>query len=561
MQLLHPGRPLCRAAPPDVPAGARMTESSASHPTGNRETPPVDRRRAAKYNGAMPASPSSPAAPGARRPRNDQPREACGVIGVSAPGAHSATLTAVGLFALQHRGQESAGVATADADGRLRVHTGMGLVSEAFADGDLDRLPGAIAIGHTRYSTTGASHRRNAQPLLVHGEHGPLAVAHNGNIVNSPLLRQRLQTERGCHFATGTDSEVIAHLLANAPGADWTERLFYGMQRMEGAFSLTLLTPELLIAARDPLGIRPLCLGRLPDDGGWVAASETCALDHLQADFVRELEPGEVVTISAEGIHSAVYDRQDDDPNNPAPARRRALCVFEWIYFARPDSVMDGRLMHSAREEMGARLAREHPADADLVIGIPDSSTSAAVGFAQESGIPFANGLVRNRYVGRTFIEPEQQRRDRGVRQKFNPMPAVLRGKRLVVVDDSIVRGTTTPHVVALLRRAGATEIHLRVCAPPIKHPCYLGVDMATRRELIAANKSLAEIRELTGADTLGYLSVAGLMSVARTGPAGFCDACFTGNYPVPVQLDLGKLALETSGETSGAPAGETAGA
>ena len=566
MQPSHPGRPLCWAAQSIVPAGARMTESSVRHPTGNRETPPVDRRRSAKYNAAMPAPLPHPAA--ARRfSGNDQPREACGVIGVSAPGAHSATLAAVGLFALQHRGQESAGIATADGDGRLRVHTGMGLVSEAFADGDLDRLPGAVAIGHTRYSTTGASHRRNAQPLLVHGEHGPLAVAHNGNIVNSALLRQRLQTERGCHFATGTDSEVIAHLLANAPGANWTERLFYGMQRMEGAFSLTLLTPEALIAARDPLGIRPLCLGRLPDGGGWVAASETCALDHLQADFVRELEPGEVVTISGGGIHSAIYDlaacdRPDSDPNDPlAPARRRALCVFEWIYFARPDSVMDGRLMHSAREEMGARLAREHPADADLVIGIPDSSTAAAVGFAQESGIPFANGLVRNRYVGRTFIEPEQQRRDRGVRQKFNPMPAVLRGKRLVVVDDSIVRGTTTPHVVALLRRAGATEIHLRVCAPPIKHPCYLGVDMATRRELIAANKSLAEIRALTGADTLGYLSVAGLMSVARTGPAGFCDACFTGNYPVPVQLDLGKLALETSGETSGAPAGETAGA
>ena len=523
----------------------------------------------------MPAPPPHPAAARRRsrpalsrpalyrsdQPGNDRPREACGVIGVFAPGAHSATLTAVGLFALQHRGQESAGVATADAAGRLRVHTGMGLVSEAFADGDLDRLPGHLAIGHTRYSTTGASHPRNAQPLLVYGEHGPLAVAHNGNIVNSALLRQRLQTERGCHFATGTDSEVIAHLLANAPGGTWTERLCYGMQRMEGAFSLTLLTPELLIAARDPLGIRPLCLGRLPDHGGWVAASETCALDHLQADFVRELEPGEVVTIGADGIHSAVYDRPDSDPNDPAPACRRALCVFEWIYFARPDSVMDGRLMHSAREEMGARLAREHPADADLVIGIPDSSTSAAVGFAQESGIPFANGLVRNRYVGRTFIEPEQQRRDRGVRQKFNPMPAILRGKRLVVVDDSIVRGTTTPHVVALLRRAGATEIHLRVCAPPIKHPCYLGVDMATRRELIAANKSVAEIRELTGADTLGYLSVDGLMSVARTGAAGFCDACFTGNYPVPVQLDLGKLALETSGGKSDATAGETAGA
>ena len=278
-----------------------------------------------------------------------------------------------------------------------------------------------------------------------------------------------------------------------------------------------------------------MCLGKL--DNGWAVASETCALDHMQAEFVRELEPGEVVTIGADGVHSEIY---------AGSARRsRALCVFEWIYFARPDSVMDGKLMHNAREEMGEQLAREHPADADLVIGIPDSSTAAAVGYSRESGIPFANGLVRNRYVGRTFIEPEQQRRDRGVRQKFNPMPAILRGKRLVVVDDSIVRGTTTPHVVELLRRAGATAIHLRVCAPPIKHPCYLGVDMATRGELIAANKTLDEIKSITGADTLGYLSVNGLMNSVRGQQGGFCDACFTGNYPVPVQLDLGKLSLE----------------
>lgn len=464
----------------------------------------------------------------------DRPREACGVIGVFGPGVHSAALAATGLFALQHRGQESAGVAASDA-GRIRVHTGMGLVSEAFRGGELDGIAGELAIGHTRYSTTGASAACNAQPLLVNGVNGPLAVAHNGNIINSLQLREQLQARWGCAFTTSTDSEVIAHLLANAPGATWTERLFYGMRLMQGAFSLTLLTPDAVIAARDPLGIRPLCLGKLDD--GWVAASETCALDHLQAEFVRELEPGEAAVISRDGIHSQVY--------HGAASPGRALCVFEWIYFARPDSVMDGRLMHQAREEMGAQLAREHPADADLVIGIPDSSTSAAVGFAKESGIPFANGLVRNRYVGRTFIEPEQQRRDRGVRQKFNPMPAVLRGKRLVVVDDSIVRGTTTPHVVALLRRAGAAEIHLRVCAPPIKHPCYLGVDMATRQELIAANKSVSEICRLTGADTLGYLSVRGLMDLARSQRGGFCDACFTGNYPVPVQLELTKLALE----------------
>ncbi|MCY3692961.1 MAG: amidophosphoribosyltransferase [Chloroflexota bacterium] len=470
----------------------------------------------------------------------DHPREECGVVGIYSPGAHSATLTAIGLFALQHRGQESAGVAAAE-DGTIRVHTGMGLVSEAFHDGDLDRITGHMAVGHTRYSTTGSSDACNAQPLLVDGCNGKLAVAHNGNIINAVQLREQLRARWDCQFETTTDTEVIAHLLANSPGTAWPERLFSGMRMMQGAFSLALLTPTALIAARDPLGIRPLCLGRLPADNGsgWVFASETCALDHMQAEFVRELEPGEVVVITGDGIYSEVYRGEKQ--------RDRALCVFEWIYFARPDSMMDDRLMHTVREEMGAELAREHPADADLVIGIPDSSTSAAVGFARESGIPFANGLVRNRYVGRTFIEPEQQRRDRGVRQKFNPMPAVLRGKRLVVVDDSIVRGTTTPHVVELLRRAGASEIHLRVCAPPIKHPCYLGVDMATRQELIAANKSIEEIRELTGADTLGYLSVGGLMGVAKPGNAqgGFCDACFTGNYPVPVQLDFSKMALE----------------
>lgn len=464
----------------------------------------------------------------------DHPHEECGVVGTYAPGTHSATLTAVGLFALQHRGQESAGVAASDA-GKINVHAGMGLVSEAFQDGDTDRITGDMCIGHTRYSTTGSSDPCNAQPLLVNGVNGPLAVAHNGNIINAMQLREQLQTGWQCPFDTSTDSEVVAYLLANAPGVTWPERLFYGMRTLQGAFSLTLLTPDAVIAARDPLGIRPLCLGRLND--GWAVASETCALDHMQAEFVRELAPGEVVVINRQGMHSEVYAG--------AARRPRALCVFEWIYFARPDSVMDGRLMHNAREEMGAQLAREHPADADLVIGIPDSSTSAAVGFARESGIPFAYGLVRNRYVGRTFIEPEQQRRDRGVRQKFNPMPDVLRDKRLVVVDDSIVRGTTTPHVVELLRRAGAAEIHLRVCAPPIKHPCYLGVDMATREELIAANKTVSEICELTGADTLGYLSVSGLINLVRGQQGGFCDACFTGNYPVPVQLELTKLSLE----------------
>jgi amidophosphoribosyltransferase len=410
----------------------------------------------------------------------------------------------------------------------------MGLVAQGFRESDFAPLRGHMAIGHTRYSTTGTSQRCNAQPLLVSGQHGRLALAHNGNVINSPQLKRQLQEQWECTFTSTTDSEVIAHLLANAPGQTWEERMFHCMRSLEGALSLVALTPDCLMAARDPLGIRPLCLGQI--NGGWVIASESCALDHLGATFLREVEPGEVVLVDGQGLRSSVH---------AGGGKRRALCVFELIYFARPDSVMDGRQIYSVRQEMGAQLAREHPADADLVIGVPDSSTAAAVGFARQSGIPYSEGLVKNRYVGRTFIEPEQRLRDLGVRQKFNPLPDVIKGQRLVVVDDSIVRGTTTPHVVSLLRRAGAREVHLRVCAPPIRHPCYMGVDMASRRELVAANHSVEEVQRLLGADSLGYLSVEGLMQVVQGGRRGFCDACFTGNYPVPVQLEWDKLALE----------------
>ncbi|MFB3098324.1 MAG: amidophosphoribosyltransferase, partial [Dehalococcoidia bacterium] len=351
-------------------------------------------------------------------------------------------------------------------------------------------------------------------------------------------LKNQLEDQWGCDFASTTDSEVIAYLLANAPGQSWEERIFHCMRTLEGAYSMVALTPNTLIAARDPLGIRPLCLGQL--NGGWVVASESCALDHLGATFMRDLEPGEVMVIDAQGMRSAIRE------TNETP-RRRALCVFELIYFSRPDSQLDGQLVYSVRQAMGAQLAREHPIEADLVIGIPDSSTAAAVGYAQESGIPYSDGLIKNRYVGRTFIEPEQRLRDLGVRQKFNPLAEVIQGKKLVVVDDSIVRGTTTPHVISLLRKAGAAEIHMRVCAPPIKHPCFMGVDMPSRHELIGANKTIPEIRELIGADTLGFLSIEGLLQVVGGDRGGFCDACFTGNYPVPVQLELTKLALETA--------------
>ena len=466
----------------------------------------------------------------------DHPNEECGVIGVFTPEGEASRLAFFGLFALQHRGQESAGIAAANGE-NVVVHADMGLVTQIFREPDFYPLVGDMAIGHTRYSTSGSSELCNAQPLLVEGEHGQLAVANNGNIINALQLKEQLQDEWNCSFTSTTDTEVIAQMLAHAVGATWEERVFQCMRQLEGAYSIVIQTKDTMIAARDPLGIRPLCLGKL--NGGWIVASESCALDHLGAEYLREVDPGEVIIVDSNGLHTATWSGRTG---------RRALCVFELIYFARPDSIMDGQLVHSARQQLGAQLAKEHPVEADLVIGIPDSSTAAAVGYAQESGIPYSEGLIKNRYVGRTFIEPEQRLRDLGVRQKFNPLVEVIQGKRLVVVDDSIVRGTTTPHVVNLLRKGGAKEVHMRVCAPPIKHPCFMGVDMASREELLAANNTLEQIREIVGADSLGYLTVEGLMKVVDGTNGGFCDACFTGNYPVPIQLELSKFALEHTG-------------
>ena len=468
----------------------------------------------------------------------DSPREECGVIAVYSPEETASRLTFFGLFALQHRGQESAGIASTSGES-VEVQADMGLVSQVFREPDFQPLSGEMAIGHTRYSTTGSSELCNAQPLLVEGQSGTLALANNGNITNAKELKEQLQQDWECTFSSTTDTEVIAQMMVNAPGSCWEERVFQCMRQLEGAYSLVGLTSDGIIAARDPLGIRPLCLGKR--GGGWIVASESCALDNLGAEFLREIEPGEVLTIDRDGLHSAVW-------SGVSKSRSRALCVFELIYFSRPDSRMDGQLVHYKRQQMGAELAREHPVEADLVIGIPDSSTAAAVGYALESGIPFSEGLIKNRYVGRTFIEPEQKLRDLGVRQKFNSLDDVIRGKRIVVVDDSIVRGTTTPHVVGLLRKSGAAEIHMRVCAPPIRHPCFMGVDMASRRELLAARCSIPEIREFIGSDTLGYLSVEGLMKVVGGEHGGFCDACFTGNYPVPVQLQLDKMMLDGPG-------------
>ena len=458
------------------------------------------------------------------------------MVGVYSPGGEASRIAFIGLFALQHRGQESAGIAVSDGQS-IRLHSDMGLVTQVFREGEIQSLSGAMAIGHTRYSTMGSSNPLNVQPFLVEGVHGELALGHNGNIINPVELRQKLQEEWGCHFRSSTDSEVVSYLLANAPGQSWEERVSHCMRVLQGAYSAVALSKNVLIGFRDPLGVRPMCLGAL--DGGWVLASESCALDHLGAQFLRELEPGETLIIDEGGLRSHVWSGGDG---------RRALCLFEYIYLARPDSVLDGKLVYSMRRAMGARLAREHPAEADVVIGVPDSASAAAVGYSQESGIPYSDGLVKNRYVGRTFMEPDQRMRDAGVRLKFNPLPEAIRGKRLVLVDDSIVRGTTTPHVVQLLKQAGATEVHMRVCSPPIRWPCHLGVDMSSRQELIAAQKSVEGIRRFIGADSLGYLSVDGLLEVVGGKGGGFCDACFTGRYPVPIQLELmDKLMLETS--------------
>jgi amidophosphoribosyltransferase len=456
--------------------------------------------------------------------------ESCGVFGIYAPGVDVARITFFGLYALQHRGQESAGIATADGK-KVYLHTSMGLVSQVFTEDELAQLHGHIAIGHTRYSTTGSSRACNAQPILIEANSTTIALAHNGNIVNAKFLSDEL-SQQGYTFATTTDSEIIANLVMSSTERNPVDKIRYAMRRLQGAYSLVILTKDKLMGVRDPMGVRPLCLGTI--DGGWVIASESCALGHVGAQFIREIEPGEIVVINKNGVRSFTEE-----------STRKALCIFEYIYFARPDSVIQGKLLYSARQAMGKILAREYPVDADLVMGVPDSATAAGIGYAVASGIPYCEGLIKNRYVGRTFIEPDQRLRDLGVKLKFNPLAETIVGKKLIVVDDSIVRGTTTPKVVAMLKRAGAKEVHLRICSPPIRHPCFFGVDMATRWELIAAQKTIPEIREAIGADSLGYISIEGLIESVGLPKDMFCLACFTGDYPIPVQLEMDKLALE----------------
>ncbi len=458
--------------------------------------------------------------------------EKCGVFGIYCPGEDVARLTFFALFALQHRGQESAGIATADGK-KIQFFGDMGLVSQVFDETSLGQLSGHIAIGHNRYSTTGSSRSINIQPLVLGMGNDTIAIANNGNIVNAEHLYHEL-CDQGYNFRSSTDTEVIGDLILSAPSLDWIERIRYAMRRLQGAYSMVMVNKDALFVVRDPWGVRPLCLGSL--NGGFVVASESCALDHIGAKLIREIEPGEIVRISQNGVESF-----------PEPVRKRALCIFEFIYFARPDSIMNGQLIYPTRQAMGEQLAIEHPVDVDSVMGVPDSATAAGIGYAHKANRPYCEGLLKNRYVGRTFIAPDQRIRDLGVQLKFNPLPQLLKGQRMVVVDDSIVRGTTTPKVVNLLRRAGAKEIHMRICAPPIKHPCFFGVDMATRKELIASHKSIEEIRQFIGADSLGYLSLEGLLKSVNLPADSFCTACFTGNYPIPVQLEMDKLALENN--------------
>ncbi len=463
----------------------------------------------------------------------DKPHEECGVFGVFAPGEDVARLTFFGLYALQHRGQESAGIATSNG-GRIKLRTSLGLVAQAFDEEDLSDLRGEIAVGHTRYSTSGANRACNAGPIRVESDLGPIVVAHNGNVTNALVLRSELEA-KGETFATTTDSEILARTVAVADGLTLVEKLRRAMERLEGAFSLAIMTRDRLYAVRDPLGVRPLCLGRLGEH--WVVSSESCALSTIGASFDREVDPGEIVEINEENAIS----------HGSVDGGRHALCLFELIYFSRPDSIIQGQRLHLVRQRMGAQLAKECPVEAEVVVGLPDSATPAAIGYARESGLPYAEALIKNRYIGRTFIQPDQRLRQTGVSLKFNVLPEVVEGKRVVLVDDTIVRGTTSRPIVELLKGAGAREVHMRVHAPPMMWPCHLGVDLAKRDELIAARMSVPEIGEFIGADSLGYLSLEGLVTAIGSRQEQFCTGCLTGNYPLRVESSLNKLSLERS--------------
>lgn len=463
---------------------------------------------------------------------SDKLHEECGVIGIHAPGVPLISqMVCYGLIALQHRGQESAGIAVLK-DNKMQYYKEMGLVQEVFSNEILDRLPADIGIGHVRYSTTGESYVSNAQPLVVRYKGGSIALAHNGNLVNAGEIREKLEDE-GSIFQTSIDTEVIANLIARNYHMGMKEAVIESVKEIKGSFALVIIIDNMLIGVRDRNGLRPLSLAKI--DGGYVLASETCAHDVVGAEFVRDIEPGEVVIIDSSGIESMRF----------AENCRKAVCSFEYVYFARPDSIIDGRNVFVTRKEAGKILARENPVDADMVIAVPDSGTAAAIGYAEESGIPFDVGLIKNKYMGRTFIQPDQKSRELAVRLKLNAMKDNINGKRLILIDDSIVRGTTSAKLVKTLKDAGASEVHIRVCSPPVTHSCYFGIDTPNRQQLIGAIKTVEEIREMIGADSLAYLSAEGLVKGIGLPKCELCTACFDGDYPMEVPENADKLRFE----------------
>jgi amidophosphoribosyltransferase len=477
----------------------------------------------------------------------DGPRDECGVFGLYAPGHEVSRLSYFALYALQHRGQESAGIAAADRDGQIITRRELGLVNQVFTENDLRTLAGELAIGHVRYSTTGSNAWENSQPVQrsegTNGSRREVALAHNGNLINALELHEEL-LDRGVSFSSTSDSEIIAAMIATHPADSVEDAIADVLPRLRGAFSIVAMTKDRVVAFRDPHGLRPLSIGVIESpDGGeprYCVASESCAFDIIGAKFLRDVEPGELVTLGAEGLRSRPI----------SPGQRRAFCVFEYIYFARPDSRMNGHALQVARGRMGAILWREAPVEADLVIAVPDSGNAAARGLARAAGLPQDDGFVKNRYVARTFIQPGQELRKHGLRLKFNPLPEVIAGQRLVVVDDSIVRGNTTRQIVQMLRDAGAAEVHMRISAPPIKHPCHYGIDMSTREEMIAHGRTTEEVAAELGCDSLHYLSLAGVYEAAGSTRATHCDACFSGEYPLAGSAGAaGKYSLEGQGD------------
>ncbi|MCB0826135.1 MAG: amidophosphoribosyltransferase [Armatimonadetes bacterium] len=461
----------------------------------------------------------------------ERPKEECGVVGLYVPGEEASRMIFFALFALQHRGQESSGIAVTDGTA-VRMHKDMGLVSSVFDETILKSLPGDMGVGHNRYSTSGSSVHRNAQPIHCISEIGEIAVAHNGNLINAYELRKEMEAE-GETFVSTADSEVIARLLVRNMKMGPEHAISATMQKLKGAYSVTVLTPRMVMGFRDPSGVRPLTVGRLGN--GYMIASETCAFEPVGGVVEQEVHPGEFVIIDEKGMRMA----------QAVPAQPESMCLFEFIYFARPDSVMFNTSLYNARVRMGENLWKEHPVVADIVVPVPDSGIPAAIGYARASGIPFGEGMMKSRYIHRTFIQPDQRMRELGVRMKLAPLKENIEGKRVVLVDDSIVRGTTTNQIVKMMFDAGAKEVHVRITAPPIKFPCFYGIDMASKGELIAAVKSIDEISQHLGASSLGYLSVDGAMDAVGEGERRFCRACFTGNYPIPVPDKLSKLAFE----------------